>query len=318
MKKFLLKIVYFFLPLVILSYPCDYGISYFLSESNQSPGEFEVWNDIYNSNANFDIAIYGSSRAWVHIDPKIISDSLNFTAYNFGIDGHNFRLQYLRHLELIKYNKKPKTIILGVDIFSLQKTTGLYNSDQFLPYMLWNSNIMDFTYSYIAYDEIDFYLPLVRYAGRSEALTTSIKMVIKGAPDNHYRNNGFLGMDKVWNTDFEEAKAIHTSYKIDIHQDSIELLETFINECRIMGIELILVYTPEYIEGQSFVSNRDEVIDIFENFSKQYNLAFYDYSNDSISWDKSLFYNVSHLNKTGAEIFTRKFASDLKARTYNN
>ncbi len=49
--------------------------------------------------------------------PKIVSDCLNVKVYNFGFDGHNFGLQYLRPLGFGKYNKKPKTIIMAVDMF---------------------------------------------------------------------------------------------------------------------------------------------------------------------------------------------------------
>lgn len=313
MKKFILKIFYFALPLIIVSYPLDYVISYFLSQSNEYPGEFEVMNDIYNSNANCDIAIYGSSRAWVHIDPEIITDSLSLKAYNFGNDGHTFDLQYLRHLEFLKYNKKPKTIILSVDIFSLQKGTGLYESDQYLPDMLWNINIKKFTSSYIGYNNLDYYIPIIRYLGKREALKTSWEYLVNNSPKKKYRHHGFLGMDKEWNTDFEKVKAKQKTYVVKLNKQNIALFEIFIQECKRMKINLILVYTPEYIDGQNFVSNRKEVIGIYKKFSKLYNLKFYDYSNDEICFDRTLFYNASHLNKTGAEIFTKKFASALKA-----
>jgi hypothetical protein len=73
MKKFFIKMIYFALPIIILIYPLDYGMSFIYKQSNDYPGEYEVWNDIYNSNASCDIAIYGSSRAWVHIDPKSLA-----------------------------------------------------------------------------------------------------------------------------------------------------------------------------------------------------------------------------------------------------
>lgn len=317
MKLFILKILYFLLPLIGLAIPLDISISYFLSQSNQYPGEFEVWNDIYNSNAECDIAIYGSSRAWVHIDPEIISDTLNCIAYNFGIDGHNFWLQYLRHLELLKHNKKPKVIILSVDIFSLQKQVNLYQLDQFLPNMLWNNNIEKYTSSYIGYNMVDYYIPLIRYGGKSQVFKIITKLLINGRPKERYRSNGFVGMNKKWNTDFEIAIVNQKSYKIKLDQQIIELFENFIQECKNMDIDLILVYTPEYIEGQKFVLNRMEVFNVFKFFSMQYDLTFYDYSNDEICLDKNLFYNASHLNKKGANIFTKKFAGDLKVRTHN-
>jgi hypothetical protein len=318
MKKFIIKLLYFSLPPLIIAYTLDYAMSYYLSQSNTNPGEFEVWNDIYNSNANCDIAIYGSSRSWVHIDPKILSDSLNVKVYNFGIDGHNFWLQYLRHLEFLKHNDKPTTINLSVDIFSLQKTKNLYQLDQFLPYMLWNSNIQEYTSSYIGYDKFDYYVPLVRYSGKSKALKLIIKNITKGEANNRYRRNGFLGMDKEWNADLFKAKAKKKSYEAKTDPSSIALFESFIEKCKINNIELILVYTPEFIDGQNFVSNRDDVLNIYKNFATKYSLKFYDYSNDSICLNKAYFYNATHLNKKGAEIFSKDFANKLKARTHNN
>jgi hypothetical protein len=318
MKRFFTKIGYFILPIIVIAYPLDYGLSHFLKQTKEIPAEFEVWNDIYSSNANCDIAIYGSSRAWVHIDPKVISDSLSLHTYNFGIDGHNFWMQYLRHLELVKYNKTPKTIVLSVDIFSLQKREDLFNPDQFLPYMLWNTNIREYTGSFIGYNKFDYYIPLVRYSGKISVLKTFVKNSIKGSSAPKIRNNGFLGMDKPWNSDLEKAKTNSSAYEIKIDSNTVNLLEKFIKECESKGIELVLVYTPEFIEGQKFVSNRDAVMRIYKNFATRYALNFYDYSSDSICLNKTLFYNANHLNKKGADIFSKKFAHDLKTRLHKN
>ena len=121
MRKFLLKLLYLILPLVALSYPLDYLISNALKEDHGMHGEYEVWNAIYENKIDSDIVIYGSSRAWVQINPEILETYLGKKTYNFGVDGHNFRIQYLRHLEYIKHNKKPRHIIVSVDAFTLQK-----------------------------------------------------------------------------------------------------------------------------------------------------------------------------------------------------
>jgi len=318
MKKFLTNILYFLLPAIIMAYPLDSIMSHFLSQSKTSPGEYEVWNDIYKTEAEHDIAIYGSSRAWVHINPKILSDSLGANVYNFGIDGHNFWLQYLRHLELLKHNEKPKTIILSVDVFSLQKRKDLFQLDQFLPYMLWNSNIQQYTNSYIGYNDFDYYVPLIRYSGKTNSLKLIIKNIVNGQSNIGYRQNGFLGMDREWNADLEKAKKEQKSYIINTDSNSVVLFEKFIKECKANDIELILVYTPEYIDGQNFVANRDDVIQIYRDFSMKYSIDFFDYSNDSLCLNKKYFYDASHLNSSGAEIFSKKLANDLKARTHNN
>jgi len=57
MRKFLLKIVYIFIiPIVLLMYPADYVISYYLSESRSyAGGEIGVWKDVYSGNINADL-----------------------------------------------------------------------------------------------------------------------------------------------------------------------------------------------------------------------------------------------------------------------
>jgi hypothetical protein len=72
------------------------------------------------------------------------------------------------------------------------------------------------------------------------------------------------------------------------------------------------VCAPEYIEGQIFTKNRGEVISLYTKYSHKYNIPFYDYSTDAISYQKKYFYNTNHLNKMGAELFTTKLIDTLK------
>jgi hypothetical protein len=311
MKKFLFRLLYFLVPLLLFSFAADYTLSYSLKRSNKYPGEIEVWNDIYDGKAGCDIAIYGSSRAWVQIDPQILADSLQKTCYNFGMDGHNFRLQYLRHLELISHNQKPAHILLSVDMFSLEKRKDLYEADQFLPYMLWNKNMREYTGSYIGYKKVDYTLPLLRFSGKYKAVKTAISLLTRKKAIQPYRNKGFRAMDRVWNSDLEKAQAENDKYVAKIDRETLALFENFIQECKRDNISLTLVYTPEYKEGQEFVSNRKEIMDVFKKYSAQYDLDFLDYSDDSICLEKSLFYNASHLNKQGAGLFSSRLAHDL-------
>ena len=312
MKRFTFKVIYFLLPLVILMFIADYYISKKIKTSHESPGEIEVWNDIYKGEINANIAIYGSSRAWVHINPTILEDSLKTKAYNFGMDGQNFWLQYLRNKEYLKYNKPPKVIILSVDVFSLAKSKNLYQKNQFLPYMLWNNNIKRFTSSYNGFSFEDYYLPLIRYYGSLRGSSSVIKSF---SNENLYRNKGYRGMKKKWNNDFKKAKLNKKHISINIDLNTISLFNQFLLECKTNKITVILTYTPEYIDGQNYVKNRKEIIKIYNNLSNKYNLLFLDYSDDNLCVQKKYFYNTLHLNKKGSEIFTSKLAHDLKSYT---
>jgi hypothetical protein len=42
-------------------------------------------------------------------------------------------------------------------------------------------------------------------------------------------------------------------------------------------LSIIFVNAPEYIEGQIFTKNRDEVMSLYTKYSHQYNIPFYDF-----------------------------------------
>lgn len=73
----------------------------------------------------------------------------------------------------------------------------------------------------------------------------------------------------------------------------------------------LYLFTPEYIEGQAFVAGRDEIITLYEEIAKKRDILFLNYSDDQICKQKKYFYNASHLNKNGAELFTNKLIKDL-------
>lgn len=312
MTSFLKLVLIFALLPVVVGLPLDLLLSNQLKQSTTfAHGEIPVWNDLYGGKIDSDMVVYGSSRAWVHIDPSLLSKRLGYSSYNLGINGHNFWLQYYRHQTLLKYNKKPKYIIMSVDVFSLEKKKDLYNSEQFLPFMLFDRDIMEATESYAGFKTIDYYLPFIRYIKYPKAIAEPISHLFLEHNTEVIRNRGYKGMDKKWTDDLANAKKEMDLYEAKLDQPSIKLFDDFLSECKKTNIKVILVYAPEYVEGQEFVKNRGEIIDIFKRFSDKFDVPFIDYSNDELRDKKEYFYNAGHLNRVGAEIFTNKLVDDL-------
>jgi len=310
MKSFLLKLSLFFSVIALGLYPLDYLISKSLVSSKYyASGEISTWKDIYAGQIKSDLVIYGSSRAWVHISPKIIDDSLHLNTYNLGVNGHNFKMQYFRHKEFLKYNQKPKHIILSVDIYSFKQQDDLYNYEQFLPFLLYNKDIRNFTSTYNGFSFTDKYVPMMRYFGKSDVLLALLNNIFNFNKES--REKGYRGMEREWNDDFDKAKSENNNFKMPIDKEVITLFENFIKECKQNNIRLTLVFTPEYIEGQEYVTNRDDIIKIYQDFSKKYHIKFIDYSNSEICMHKQYFYNATHLNKKGSELFTHFLIKDI-------
>jgi len=307
MRRFIYKLATFFIPALLMAYFIDLYLSDSFKKTDMAFGEYEVWNDIYAGDINADIAIFGSSRAWLHFNPKLFESRLNKSAYNFGLDGHNFWLQYLRYKEYFKYNKHPETIIYSIDVFSLRKRNDLYNKKQFLPYMLWNYDIYKFTRSYDGFSTADYFVPLLRYFGNVRV--KDIKNLLFTDKNENYRYRGFKGMDLKWSSD---AKSNDSKLIVDVDSTSLRLFKSFVEELQNENINIILVYSPEYIGGQNIFKNRKDMIGIFKQMAKEFDVPFIDYSNSAISADKNLFYNNLHLTKVGADIFTNNIIDYLK------
>ena len=314
MKKFIVKIIVYSIPLIFLLIYIEVRISKYFTQSNNFSGEMNVWEDIYNKNANCDIAILGSSTAWVQLNPRIMEETLQAKVYNFGIDGLNFELQYLRFKELLKYNKHPKKIILVSSPLSLEDHNDLYNFAQFLPYMLWNFNIFKHTKSYNGFNYFDYFIPLARYFGKKNLIKKVWHESLGSDIVKKIRSNGFLAKELAWNEDLENAKNIKKNIILYFSPRIIDLLNNFFEDCKDLGIKITLIIPPIYYEGQDYIRNLDEYENIYTHLAAKNNLEIYNYLGHDICKEKNLFYNANHLNKKGSIIFsefvTSKFLNE--------
>ena len=318
MKSLLIKLIIFSLPVLAFLLPLDLYLSANLKKSTTFvTGEYTVWNDIYGGKINADVLIYGASRA-LNINPEVIKDSLNRECYNMGINGLGFRHIYLRHVEFMKLNTPPKIIIVSIDIGSLAKGKNLFQQDQFLPYMLCNRSTHKYLRDVNSFSFFEYYFPLIRYCGRRNAIQEAVKCSLSANDTTILRKKGYMESDEGWNEDLKNAQAKYGTIRITNDPKSIELFDSLLAECKKKNISVILVNSPEYIDGQLFVENRDEIINIYKEFSRKYGLLFLDYSSDNICYDNKYFYNAQHLNKVGSAVFNLKLFADLRNALNNN
>jgi len=313
MKLFLKQVLFFFIPLILLSVLLDYFITIQLKKSNSHAfKEYPVWNDIYSGKINADLLVMGSSRAWKHIDSNVLEDSLGLSTYNLGMDGHHLPMQLWRYATFLQKNHRPKVIVYSLDYFMFTYTNELFNKDQFLPYLLFNFNMEKQLKNYIGFDYFDYRLPLIRYCGADKALLHTARISLFPNSNKKLRVKGFCAENKKWNNDFEMVKKTMKNYNVKIDTKILNQFNQYLDDCNRDNIKVVLVYSPEYIEGQRFVKNRIDIIHTFEKLAQKNKMPFLNYSSDSLSFQKSLFYNSIHLNKQGASLFSIKLASDLK------
>lgn len=321
MREFIRKILIYVLLPLIAAIPIDIMLSNVMKGAKVFPCENEVLNDIYDSNIDAEVAILGSSRAWVHFNPMIIEDSLRMSCYNLGEDGSNIIQQYLRFKEYIEFNPLPEIVVFSVDHITLKQNSNGYPTVRYYPYIYWNMRMQrNLSATSESSGLTDFYVPLVRYFKSKELLKGIFSLNNKYTysdvfrksfdlnDEGDFRKKGFRGMELSWNDD--EYTELEMMFPID--SNLLLLFEKFITELKDRNIEVYLVYTPEYEEGQRIIANKSEIISTYEEVSKKYGVYFMDFSNDRITTKKEMFYNVVHLNAVGSRIFTSEFSEKLK------
>lgn len=310
MKKFIIKTSFFLVILISL-----FTIIYYITNKGLEKSEFgnlKEWKEIFAGEINSHILIHGSSRARVQYSTYIIDSVLNTDSYNMGIDGSPFDIQYLRFKTYLGKNSPPKIILQNVDLDLLDKNLVVFQKYQFLPFLN-NLDFKEILYKNGVISNSDYSLPFLRYYGQPKAIQIGF---LEYFGIKHFKSksiNGFLSVDKKWDgRNFEKKKKTGINHwKIDPELEKLFLC--FLAECKSKNIKVVLVYAPIYYELQKHTLNFTESELYYKNIAKKNGLHFFNYCNDTISFNKKYFYNATHLNSKGAEIFTKKLTKDIKS-----
>jgi hypothetical protein len=313
MKNFLYHIILFFFPIVTLAYFIDVFISNCLKKSNTKDcQEYTSWNAIIEGKLDAEILIYGTSRARGNLVPSIIEKEFGMNVYNLGIDGHNIHIQNLRHRLALKYNAKPKLIIQTVDIETIEKGK-LFVSDQFLPYMLWDNEFKTTLSKYEGFSRYDYTLPLVRYYGKFYTIRTAMKSFLIPKSNLKERVEGFqANTPPVWKNPFNNPNLSINVFDVKIDSPALALFDAYLRSCKENNLDVVIVFPPTYYKMTDLISNHKDIVTIYNQLAKKYDYNFIDYTQDSICFDQKYFTNATHLNETGANLYSQILSQKIK------
>ena len=301
MKLFLYKAAIFFIGLFILGLLAE---SFIEKRLMQSKSRMLIgWNEIFSQELDYDLVINGNSRAWVHYNPMIFDSVLNINSYNLGIDGSSINRQVLKYNTYCKLNKNPKYIIQNIDLFTLQKTIG-YEREQFFPYFF-DKEIKKHITREENLNLMEALIPLIKYLGYRHLIFEAIGI----NREEELLIKGYKGQEKKW-----DSSAFKTIDKFEYAQNSsaIALFDEYIKSVHGDSIKIVFVYAPLCIEATNKINNVEGMYMMYDSIARKYNIPILDYTYIPISYDTAYFYNATHLNKLGAELFSTQLALDIK------
>jgi hypothetical protein len=307
----LARLAAFGVLLIAMAFALDRGITHGLRTIPTST--FGVWNRIVDGQINADILVTGSSRAVNHYDPALIQSATGRTTYNIGLNGSQIDMQVARLRTYLAHNRKPKLIIHNLDLSTFLVSHGeVYDPGQYIPYLQEET-----LFASLRQIEPQFWkaraLPLYGYVVEDLRFTwiIGIRSLLGHVPPEDHPL-GFNPRHLRWTSEFDQFHKLHSEgVRIEIEPDGVRHMQDLLRLCRNQGIELVLVYSPEYREMQDLTLNRAEVFAKFRELGQAYGVPFWDYSDSWVSADRNKFYNSQHLNAAGAEDFSRLLADRI-------
>lgn len=314
MKSFLVKILIYSLVFWALCFGLQWMADTGLKKSQSN--DYRNWNMIVEGEINAEVLVTGSSRAMRMIDPAIIDSVLNTNSYNIGMEGARLQSQLSRWDAYLIHNEMPKVIVQTVDLMSMGHAPTVFKKQQFLPYLNEQS-----VYNSIGQLDkrlfLDRYFPLYKYHGYFDEFKEGMQLFVTGKSHSQYTEyKGYECKDKKFNHEFQAMKDTLTRdsfiHSPKLVEEGFVILNRMIEDCQEQDIPLLLIFTPQYDGLTQLQVQTKELVKGFEKLAEKENVYFLNYVWDDINKDQKYFYNAMHLNKTGAEKFTKQLAEDIK------
>ena len=310
MKKFILQIGILVLVVLTIAIGADYMISSGLRKTDIR--KYAVWNDIYNgANLNNDLVILGASCAWCSYNTYVLDSMLSMNTYNLGLDAHTWFYYKLRYNTYIRYcNKRPQIVIINIDHGTFGTPDNMFEREQFFPYFR-DDSLICAVKDLKKFTVAEQYVPCWRYFGYQDEINIGVKSFF--GEDNFDESGtykGYLGRNESFAL---ESLATDTVFDLICDSSTVASFRDFVRNLTIQGVKVILVKYPMYHPLQTRIANLTEMDSLYHKLSIQLNVPLLDYWNDDFTYDTTYYYNPSHMNQFGAELFSLQLADSLKS-----
>ena len=295
MKKFLLNL--FFFGLVFFIIDKIFYILLFTSPNLEVDKRLEL---LINGKINKDIIVMGSSRGAYGIIAGQIEKQTSLTAYNISYPGSNIEFHEFLLKTLLKFNKKPKIIILPIDDPSelvFDKTLN-FRLERLYPLVKYNY-ITNELINQKEKSQLAKVLFLARLNRGNFSFTkkkVSIESPILNCGSMPFINQMNRGK-------FNFHKHINKYSEKNEKESKKKAFLEFRDICNKNHIKLIYCFAPNFRPYNTDLEKR------IKKFSGKENKIFvYDTINE-IYKKEQYFYDESHLNIKGAKLFTSELSN---------
>jgi hypothetical protein len=308
----ILRIIIFWLILGILLSCVEFIIQ--LGVRNCNDAQYAKVNIVAGHKIRPRIAVFGSSVGEVGINARMINDSLHASTYNFSIDGTRF-IQYKGLIsELNEYDDSCKLVIFVENFFTLMPVNQLTEVDRYIAHI-------DNDHIYESLHQVQpglvwklRHVPFYKFIGMKHTYYKSAMLGLKNLKRGFQLTDPYLGFTPrniTWQADTDSLNKVGTKIPVSVDSGLYNSYKTTIQQLLQNGRKVLIIIPPFYKDGLRLLQDLDSERKAFKSLEGN-GVYFIDYSDCNLSPDKKYFYNNSHLNSMGADIFTHMLLGDIK------
>lgn len=254
---------------------------------------------ILNGNLDKELLVLGSSRGIVNIDAQQLEEQTKKSSYNLSYSGSDIVFQDFILRTYLAHNDTPSQLLLIIDnpyLFMID-TNLEYRFDRLYP-LANNSYINNELIDLEKHSIASKFLYLLRVHG--DQLKFNEVKTSNDWPIDDYGSQMIYGRAK----SFTETKPVSSmGYKnLEESETKIAAFYRILKRCKENSIKVHLVFSPDF----SLFNN-----EFYERFIPliPYDVAIYVYDQSNTEYlDSKNFYDLSHLNRKGVEIFTKELS----------
>lgn len=297
MKRFIIKIVVFFLIIAVIDKIGGRVIKYFNSHCQYGEA---FTREYVTSHCTEDMIIMGSSRGFHHYDSQIMSDSLKLSCFNCAYEGFGILNMYGRYL-LMTRKHTPKFLVYDVfpkyDIYN-DNSEYIGSLEGMKPYVD-EPQIMSIFNDIVPLERYKLESSLYRY-NKTVYLLYVLTRSKWPSP-----KLGYSPLDGKMAYEPEPYVAEYTNQQPD--SVKMKYMRKLIHEARRKGTKIIFCISPRY--GATPNSDLDPIIKL----AKEENVPLLNhYTDKRFTTKKEFFEDSFHLNRTGATAYTKMIVGEIK------
>lgn len=269
-----------------------------------------------------EVLVLGSSRAEFQIMPSVIRERLSLRTFNGGLKGHDFLYAAALYDLWLHRHPPPRALVLTVDVESfLHRPTEAAAAQVLAPYIGESDLLRKILYSDGPQKPLEYLLRTYRYNGKVLVIAKNVFQRTDPAFD------GFVGKDGILSSDDDRSQI-----KNALDQDETAMAyatEPFwdmkVKMLREIGARAIrqrtlvlLVHAPLY--HQDLAAHKIWIQRMNTLVAATPGVQFVDLCEAAVPSSfpdaRDLFFDVNHLNKRGARIFSGLVANELQRRMH--